>query len=311
MYSILDNIGSTPMVNISSFNNPDNKIFAKAEYMNPGGSIKDRIALYMINQAEKNGRLRKDMEIVEATSGNTGIAFAMTGLIKRYKVTIIMPENMSEERKKIIRAYNAELILTPEEKNVAGAVEKLNQIRKSRKNIFIPDQFTNVDNVLSHYYTTGPEIWEQMNGEIDVFVSGLGSGGTIMGTGSYLKEKNPDIKIIAVEPKNASALLGHEPGLHKIEGIGDGFIPSIVDVGLIDDVLEVSDENAVNTSRTLAGNFGFLVGISSGANVFAANEISKIHSESKKIVTILPDRGERYFSTSLFSDQSRIFEIAV
>lgn len=311
MYSILDKIGSTPMVNISSFNNPDDKIFAKAEYMNPGGSIKDRIALYMINQAEKNGNLRKGMEIVEATSGNTGIAFAMTGLIKRYKVTIIMPENMSEERKKIIRAYNADLILTPEEKNVAGAVEKLNQIRMKREDVFIPDQFTNFDNVLSHYYTTGPEIWEQMNGEIDVFVSGLGSGGTIMGTGRYLKEKNPDIKIIAVEPKNSSALLGHEPGLHKIEGIGDGFVPSIVDIGLIDDVLEVSDENAVNTSRTLAGNFGFLVGISSGANVFAANEISNMYGESKKVVTILPDRGERYFSTSLFSDESRIFEIAV
>ena len=311
MYSILNNIGFTPMVNISSFNNPEIKIFAKAEFMNPGGSIKDRIALYMINQAEKKGKLRKGMEIVEATSGNTGIAFAMTGRIKGYKVTIIMPENMSEERKKIIRAYNADLILTPEEKNVAGAVEKLNQIRMKRDDVFIPDQFTNLDNVWSHYYTTGPEIWKQMNGEIDVFVSGLGSGGTIMGTGRYLKEKNPDIKIIAVEPKNASALLGHEPGLHKIEGIGDGFVPSIVDIGIIDDVLEVSDENAVNASRTLAGNFGFLVGISSGANIFAANEIFNIYGESKKIVTLLPDRGERYFSTSLFSDESRIFRLAV
>ncbi|MCG8550620.1 MAG: cysteine synthase family protein, partial [Desulfobacterales bacterium] len=189
--------------------------------------------------------------------------------------------------------------------------KKLNQIRMKRDDVFIPDQFTNLDNVWSHYYTTGPEIWKQMNGEIDVFVSGLGSGGTIMGTGRYLKEKNPDIKIIAVEPKNASALLGHEPGLHKIEGIGDGFVPSIVDIGIIDDVLEVSDENAVNASRTLAGNFGFLVGISSGANIFAANEIFNIYGESKKIVTLLPDRGERYFSTSLFSDESRIFRLAV
>jgi cysteine synthase A len=311
MYSILDRVGFTPIVNIGKNSINGNGIFAKAEYMNPGGSIKDRIAVYMIDQAEKRGELKKGMEIVEATSGNTGIAFAMVGLIKGYKVTIIMPENMSEERKKIIKAFNADLILTPEEKNVAGAVEKLNQIRMKRDDVFIPDQFINHDNFWSHYYSTGPEIWDQMEGEIDIFVSGLGSGGTLMGVGKYLKEKKSDIKIIAVEPKNSSALLGHEPGLHKIEGIGDGFVPSILDIGLIDDVLEVSDDDAVNTSKALAAKEGFLVGISSGANVYAAAEIQKRNKKSKRIVTILPDRGERYFSTSLFSEQYKTYDLAV
>lgn len=300
MYSILNKIGSTPMVDIGSSSHYFKGIFAKAEYMNPGGSIKDRIALYIIEEAEKRGELKKGMQIVEATSGNTGIAVAMTGLIKGYDVTIIMPENMSEERKKIIRALNAKLILTPKEKNVAGAVEKLNEIRKNNENIFVPDQFENNDNTLAHYHSTGPEIWNQMNGDIDVFVSGMGSGGTIMGTGLYLKEKNPDIKIIAVEPRNVSALLGHQPGLHKIEGIGDGFIPSIVDTSIIDDVIEVDDEEAVSMAKNLSSKQGYLAGISSGANIYGAKAAKDIYGKNKRVATLLPDGAERYFSTGLF-----------
>ena len=300
MYSILNKIGSTPMVDVGSSAENFNGIFAKAEYMNPSGSIKDRIALYIIEEAEKRGELKKGMRIVEATSGNTGIAVAMTGLIKGYDVSIIMPENMSEERKKIIKAFNAELILTPQEKNVAGAVEKLNEMRKNNDNIFVPDQFENEDNTLAHYYSTGPEIWNEMKGDIDVFVSGMGSGGTIMGTGMYLKERNPDLKILAVEPKNVSALLGHQPGLHKIEGIGDGFIPSIVDISIIDDVIEVDDEDAVSMAKNLSSKLGFLAGISSGANIYGAMAAKGIFGKDKKVVTLLPDGAERYFSTGLF-----------
>ncbi len=297
---ILDQIGSTPMFDVSLEGNGNMDIHAKAEYLNPGGSIKDRVALFIIEEAEKRGDLKPGMTIVEATSGNTGIAFAMIGLIKGYDVKIIMPENMSDERKKIILALNAKLILTPAEKNVAGAVEKLNMIRAENENVFIPNQFENHDNSLAHYYSTGPEIWDAMNGNVDAFVSGIGSGGTLMGTGRYLKEKNPDIKIIAVEPKNASALLGHQPGFHKIQGIGDGFVPAIVDAGLIDDVIEIDDEDAISTAKRLAAEKGFLAGISSGANIHAALEVKKMFGRNIKIATILPDGAERYFSTGLF-----------
>jgi cysteine synthase A len=300
--TILNQIGSTPLLNvgISENGNGSMNIFAKAEYLNPGGSIKDRVALFIIEEAEKRGELKKGMTIAEATSGNTGIAVAMIGLIKGYDVTIIMPENMSEERKKMIRALNAELILTPKEKSVGGAVEKLNELRRERENIFVPDQFENQDNSLAHYYSTGPEIWEAMDGHVDVFVSGVGSGGTLMGTGRYLKEKNPDLKIIAVEPKNSSALLGHQPGLHKIEGIGDGFIPAIVDPGMIDEILEIDDDDAVFTAKRLASEKGFLAGISSGANISAAMKVMQMSGKDKTIVTLLPDGAERYFSTGLF-----------
>lgn len=297
---ILNQIGATPMFNMGFGENDDMNIFAKAEYLNPGGSIKDRVALFIIQEAEKRGELKKGMTIAEATSGNTGIAVAMIGRIKGYDVTIIMPENMSEERKKMIRALNAELILTPKEKNMGGAVEKLNELRRERENIFVPDQFENQDNSLAHYYSTGPEIWEAMEGHVDVFVSGVGSGGTLMGTGRYLKEKNPDLKIIAVEPKNSSALLGHQPGLHKIEGIGDGFVPAIVDPGIIDEVLEIDDDDAVFTAKRLASEKGFLAGISSGANISAAMKVMQMSGKDKTIVTLLPDGAERYFSTGLF-----------
>jgi cysteine synthase A len=308
---VLGQIGATPMFRIGLGGNDDMNIYAKAEYLNPGGSIKDRVALFIIEEAEKKGKLKKGMSIVEATSGNTGIAVAMVGLIKGYDVRIIMPENMSDERKKMIRALNAELILTAPEKNVAGAVEKLKEIMTEDGNVFVPDQFENHDNSMSHYLSTGPEIWKNMNGHVDIFVSGLGSGGTLMGTGKYLKEKNPDIMIVAVEPKNASALLGHEPGLHKIEGIGDGFIPPIVDTALIDKVIEVDDDSAVEMTRRLASEQGFLVGISSGANVCAALEMQGLFGKDKNIATIFPDGAERYFSTALFAGGHRKLAVAI
>ncbi|MEH0020156.1 MAG: cysteine synthase A [Desulfobacter sp.] len=297
--SLLNRIGSTPMVEVGL--DGLDQCFAKAEYLNPGGSIKDRIALFIIEEAEKRGDLKKGMTIAEATSGNTGIAVAMIGLIKGYPVKIIMPENMSEERKKIITALNAELILTPESESVGGAVDKLNQIRSGPERVFVPDQFENQDNSRAHYLTTGPEIWEAMDGRVDVFVSGIGSGGTIMGTGTFLKKKNPDLKIVAVEPRNVSAILGHQPGLHKIEGIGDGFIPDIVDVDLIDEVIEVSDEDAIGTAKRLAARSGYLTGISSGANIYAAMEAKRMFGPDTRIATVLADGAERYFSTGLFN----------
>lgn len=296
--SILNRIGSTPMVNVDL--SGAGQCFAKAEYLNPGGSIKDRIALFIIDEAEKRGELKKGMTIAEATSGNTGIAVAMVGLMRGYPVKIIMPENMSEERKKIIRALNADLILTPKAESVSGAVEKLNEIRNSGDDVFVLDQFENEDNSRAHYLTTGPEIWKAMEGKVDVFVSGIGSGGTIMGTGTYLKQKNPDIKIVAVEPKNVSAILGHQPGLHKIEGIGDGFVPEILDVDIIDEVIEVSDEDAIGTAKGLAAQSGYLTGISSGANIYAAMKAKQLFGPDSRIATLLPDGAERYFSTGLF-----------
>ncbi|MEN8905654.1 MAG: cysteine synthase A [Clostridiales bacterium] len=294
---ILDLIGNTPLISlkkISKFN-----IFGKAEFLNPGGSIKDRIAKYMIEEAEKDGKLKKGMTIMEPTSGNTGIGLSLVGVQKGYKVVIVMPENMSEERKKIIKALGAKLILTPAEESIGGAVDEVNKHLLEDSNIFVPQQFENKNNSKIHYLTTANELWNQMEGKIDVFVSGLGSGGTLSGVGEFLKEKNPNCKIIAVEPKNVSALLGHEPGLHKIQGIGDGFIPSILDKSIVDRIIEVTDDQAIETARNLANIQGILVGTSSGANVFAAMKIAKIFDGEINIATILADRAERYFSTSL------------
>ncbi|MBE9572638.1 MAG: cysteine synthase A [Proteobacteria bacterium] len=300
---LLHNIGSTPIVDVSFMENKGAIIVAKAEFLNPGGSIKDRVATFIIEKAEEEGRLKKGMSIVEATSGNAGIATAMVGAIKGYGVKIIMPENMSEERKKMIRALGAELILTPAEKNISGSIDKLDEIRMRNGNIFILDQFRNSDNAKAHYMTTGPEIWEALGGHVDIFVAGVGTGGTLMGAGKYLKERNPAVMLIAVEPQNVSALLGHEPGLHKIEGIGDGFLPDIVEPELIDGVVEVRDEDAIRTARRLGKEKGILVGISSGANVWAATEIVERFGRDKLIVTVLPDRAERYFSTELFIER--------
>ena len=253
MNNILDLIGNTPLVRVSD----DLNIYAKCEFLNPGGSIKDRVAYNMICQAEKEGKLKPGMTIVEPTSGNTGIGLALVGVRKGYKVIIVMPENMSEERKRIIRCLGAGLELTPKELSLDGAVRRAEEIAADLgDNAFIPQQFVNPNNPDIHYRTTAVELFEQMAGEIDIFVSGLGSGGTLQGIGKFLKEKNPNVKIVAVEPKDVSALLGHEPGLHQIQGIGDGFIPEVLDTKLIDEVVEVSDADAIYTTRKMAEVYG-------------------------------------------------------
>ena len=295
--NILDLIGNTPLLSLEATTGIN--LYAKAEFLNPGGSIKDRIALNMLEEAEKSGKLRPGMTIIEPTSGNTGIGLALCGVRKGYRVIIVMPENMSEERKKIIHALGAELVLTPPELSIGGSVEKAEEIAASSDEYFVPQQFENPANPDAHYKTTAREIVEQLGKKIDIFVSGIGSGGTLQGIASYLLEQNPDCKIVAVEPKNVSALIGHEPGLHQIQGIGDGFIPAVLDTKIITDIVEVADNDAIQTARELARVQGLLVGTSSGANVWAAKQMAEKYGRDKVIVTILADRAERYFSTSL------------
>lgn len=295
--NVIDLIGNTPLVSLRQMTGLP--IYAKAEFLNPGGSIKDRVAKNMIEQAEKSGELRPGMTIVEPTSGNTGIGLAFVGVRKGYRVIIVMPENMSEERKKIIRALGAELVLTPPEESIDGSVKKAEELAAQTGNCFIPQQFVNPNNPAIHYNTTAVELYDQLEGKVDIFVSGLGSGGTLQGIGKYLKEKNPDLKVAAVEPKNVSALLGHEPGLHSIQGIGDGFIPDVLDTSLIDDIIEVTDEDAIRTARELANVQGLLCGTSSGANVWACKKLAEKYGTDKVIATVLADRMERYFSTGL------------
>ncbi len=290
--NILDLIGNTPLLRLRN-----ESVFVKAEFLSPGGSIKDRVALAMLEGAERDGKLKRDSVIVEPTSGNTGIGVALVGRLKGYQVRIVMPEGMSEERKKLIRALGAELVLTPDEEGIAGAVKHVEEMAAADPRIYVPQQFENPDNPRCHYEQTAVEIWRQMSGDIACFVAGVGSGGTLQGVGKFLKEHRPAAKIVAVEPKNVSALLGHEPGLHQIQGIGDGFIPAILDVSMVDDVIEVTDDDAIETTRELGRDFGLLVGISSGANVWAARQLAmKIPGN---ITTVLPDRAERYFSTAL------------
>ncbi len=290
--NILDLIGNTPMLKLNG-----ERVFAKAEYLNPGGSIKDRVALAMLEGAERDGRLGPDSVIVEPTSGNTGIGVALVGGLKGYRVKIVMPGGMSEERKKLIAALGAELVLTPDDEGIPGAVRRVDEMAAADDRIYVPQQFKNPDNPRIHYEETAHEIWRQTSGAVACFVAGVGSGGTLQGIGTFLKEHKPDVHLVAVEPKNVSALLGHEPGLHQIEGIGDGFVPDILDVDMIDDVIEVTDEDAIETTRGLGRDAGLLVGISSGANVWAARQLAK--KVDGNIVTILPDRAERYFSTAL------------
>lgn len=295
--NVLDLIGNTPIIDLSPCTGCN--IFAKAEFLNPGGSIKDRIAKGMLEAAIAEGKLRPGMTVIEPTSGNTGIGLAFCGARMGYKVVIVMPENMSEERKKIIRALGAELVITPAELSIDGSVKKAEEIAASSDNYYMPQQFKNPANVATHYSTTGPEIFEQLGGKVDIFVSGVGSGGTLQGTASFLKEKNPELKIVAAEPKNVSALLRQEPGMHQIQGIGDGFVPDILDVDMITDIVEVSDDDAINTARMLAKEQGLLVGTSAGANVWASMRIAEKYGKDKVIATVLADRAERYFSTSL------------
>ena len=293
--SVLEAIGNTPLFRLEKMSSGN--VFVKAEFLNPGGSIKDRVAMHIIESAEKDGRLKPGMTIIEATSGNTWIGLALVVVQKGYRVVCVMPDNMSEERTKIIQAFGGEIVSSPAKGSLTACLEKIREISQTApEEYFVANQFGNPDNPAIHYIQTGPEIWEDLKGEIDVFVAGVGSGGTLQGIGKYLKEKKPGLKIIAVEPKNSAALLGQEPGLHQIQGIGDGFIPDVLDVNLVDMVFTVSDEEAIETTRRLAREEGLLVGTSSGANVFAALHVDNGHN---RIVTILPDRGERYFSTAL------------
>lgn len=293
--SVLEAVGRTPLVRLKKMSSGN--VFAKAEFLNPGGSIKDRVAKHIIESAEKEGKLNPGMIIIEATSGNTGIGLSLVGIQKGYRVICVMPENMSEERKKIIQAFGGEIVFTPAEESLSGSLKTMREITQTEaEKYFIANQFVNPRNPEIHYLETGPEIWQDTNGEIDIFVSGVGSGGTLQGIGKFLKEKKPGVKIVAVEPKKSAALLGREPGLHQIQGIGDGFIPAVLDINLIDMVFTISDEEAIETTRRLSREEGLLVGTSSGANVFAA-----LHMDNgrNRVVTILPDRAERYFSTAL------------
>jgi cysteine synthase len=293
--SVLDLIGNTPLLRLSKLT--DSPVFGKCEFLNPGGSIKDRIALRLISCAEATGQLKPGDTIVEPTSGNTGIGMALVGVQKGYRVVICMPGNMSEERRKIILALGAELELTPPEASIQGAVDRAAELA-AQPGYFMPQQFENPENPCCHYDTTAVEIWEQTEGKVGAFVAGVGSGGTLGGVGRYLKERDPSIEVIAVEPAGAAALLGQEPGLHQIQGIGDGFIPPVLDTRLIDHVVTVSDDDAIETARGLARTEGLLVGTSSGANVCAAIKVAKAFTNGN-VVTILADRAERYFSTSL------------
>lgn len=300
--SILDEIGTTPLVRLNRITKYLKcNVLAKLEAQNPGGSIKDRIALNMIQEAEKQGLINKKTVIIEPTSGNTGIGLAIASAVKGFKLILTMPESMSVERRRLLKAYGAELILTPKAEGMKGAVNKAEEIAAQTPNSFIPQQFQNLANPQIHRETTGPEIWKATAGKVDILVAGVGTGGTITGITEYIKPLKPEFQAIAVEPFNSPVLSGGNPGPHTIQGIGAGFIPKILKLDLIDEVIKVKDEDAVNTARSLAKKEGLLMGISSGAATFAALQVAKrIENEGKILVVILPDTGERYLSTSLY-----------
>lgn len=300
--TILDCIGRTPMLLLELEHEGERyKIPCKAEFMNPTGSVKDRIACYMVEQAEKRGELRAGSVIVEVSSGNTGIALAQVAAVKGYRLIILMPEHMSRERVCLLQSLGAEVCLTPQKEGFSGALTRLLNIVESSPNAYCPRQFENPDNVGAHYAHTGPEIWEQMAGELDAFVDGVGTGGTLMGVGRFLREHNPKLHLVAVEPDEAAIMSGSsELCGHKIAGIGDGFIPAIMDMKQVDRVEAVGSDEAVEMAKRLSREFGLMVGISSGANVLAAIRTLKRVGRHKSVVTILPDRSERYFSTDLY-----------
>ncbi len=299
--SILELVGSTPMVKLNQLTDDDSAtVFVKLEYFNPGSSVKDRIALNMVEMAEKEGILKKGSTIIEPTSGNTGIGLAMVGASKGYKVILVMPDSMSEERRNLLKAYGAELILTPGGKGMNGAIEKARDLASSNENYFMPQQFKNKHNPAIHMKTTALEIIEQMDGDLDAFVAGVGTGGTITGVTKILREKIGDFISVAVEPTDSPVLSGGKPGPHKIQGIGAGFIPHVLDMSLIDEIEKVDTDDAILTVKVLAKKEGLLVGISSGAAVFAALKVAKRLGKGKKIVVIAPDNGERYLSTGIF-----------
>lgn len=307
IYGSIDQlIGKTPLLELTNTEKKlglNARIVAKLEYFNPAGSVKDRIAKAMFDDAEESGKLDKDSVIIEATSGNTGIGLASVGTARGYRVIIVMPETMSIERRNLIKAYGAELVLTEASKGMKGAIQKAEDLAKATENSFIPGQFLNPANPKTHYLTTGPEIFEDTDGKVDYFISGVGTGGTISGTGKYLKEKNPDVKVVAVEPADSPVLSGGEPAPHKIQGIGAGFLPDTLNTAIYDEIITVSNDDAFEYGKMIGKNDGFLAGISSGAALKAAVEIAgRPEAEGKNIVVLLPDTGERYLSTPLFEE---------
>lgn len=306
MSQIIENItelvGNTPLYRSRTLSTADSEVLLKLEFYNPASSVKDRIALNIIEAAERAGALQAGDEIIEATSGNTGIGLACIGAAKGYKVTLTMPESMSIERRNLLKAFGANLVLTPKELGMKGAIAKADEIAAGRDDVFIAQQFDNPSNPSIHYQTTGPEIWAQTEGNIDIFISGVGTGGTISGAGKYLKEQNAGIKIIAVEPVQSPVLSGGSPSPHPIQGIGAGFVPTVLDTDIYDEVIQVDAEQGFATARQLAQQEGLLVGISAGAMAYVAAEIAK-QNPGKRIVTIAPSSGERYLSTALFAEQ--------
>ena len=294
-------IGRTPLVQINKLGSGKATILAKLESHNPCGSVKDRIAKSMIEAAEKAGLIKPDTVIIEPTSGNTGIGLACVCAAKGYRLLLTMPESMSIERRKLLKFFGAEIVLTPAERGMAGAIEKAEQLMAENPNAFMPQQFKNPANPQIHRETTAEEIWNDTDGRVDIFVAGVGTGGTLTGCGEVLKQRNKELKVVAVEPKDSPVLSGGKPGPHKIQGIGAGFVPEVLNVAVIDEIIKVSNEDAMETARQLARKEGILAGISSGAAMWAAMQLSqRTESEGKTIVVILPDTGERYISTELF-----------
>ena len=307
IYTSIDQlIGKTPLLELTHIEKElglEAKILAKLEYFNPAGSVKDRVALAMINDAEQKGLLKKDSVIIEPTSGNTGIGLSSVAAARGYRIIIVMPDTMSVERRVLMKAYGAELVLTDGALGMTGAIKKAEELAAAIPHSFIPSQFENPANPKAHYMTTGPEILEDTDGQVDLFVAGVGTGGTVSGVGRYLKEQKPGVKVIAVEPASSPVLSGDKAGPHEIQGIGAGFVPKVLDTAVYDEIVTVKNEDAFETGRMLGKSEGFLAGISSGAALFAAIELAKRpENKGKTIVVLLPDTGDRYLSTPLFAD---------
>lgn len=305
--SLTDLIGNTPLLELSNYekeNNLEAKILVKLEYFNPAGSVKDRIAKKILDDAEAKGLINKDTTIIEPTSGNTGIGLSAVAAARGYKIIITMPETMSVERRLLMAAYGAKLVLTDGAKGMKGAIAKANELHEQTPNSFIPGQFVNPANPQAHFETTGPEIWNDTDGKVDIFVAGVGTGGTLSGTGKFLKSKNPDVKVVAVEPATSPVLSEGKSGPHKIQGIGAGFVPDTLDTKIYDEIITVENDDAFAYSRAITKSDGILVGISSGAAVKAATDLARRpENKDKTIVAILPDTGERYLSTQLFKEE--------
>lgn len=297
-------VGNTPLVEVTNIEKKEQlkaRLLVKLEYFNPAGSVKDRVGKAMIEDAERTGRLKPGSVIIEPTSGNTGIGLAAVSAVKGYRMILTMPDTMSVERRNILKAYGAEIVLTPGEKGMSGAIEKAEELAKEIPDSFIPGQFDNPVNPKAHMESTGPEIWQDTDGQVDIFVASVGTGGTLTGTGTYLKEKNPRIKVIAVEPSTSAVLSGGSAGPHKIQGIGAGFIPKVLDTSVYDEIITVDNEAPFATAKMLARTEGLLTGISSGAALYAGIEVARRpENEGKTIVALLPDSGDRYYSTALF-----------